>query len=692
MPTSRGDRVARSFPWIAAVLLFGACTYESPAPATAPPRRTAAIEVVDGPTCTGTGAHDAHGRASLSCSACHPCGGALGFGDVTYTRGTSTAGGTIVPSTPDNPASCTVACHYPLGTPVHEVTWDMPGPLACTSCHAVSAFPPAHPALSVADPTRADCEACHDTNRHTSGDIVFVRHPDSWMAVADPGFHAYSANRGLANCQACHGQDLTGGYTSTACARCHDANLPPGIASWRVNCVMCHGGTDNATGAPPRTTWGRGDDLVRVGAHTSHVEGSPIAPAFECNVCHVKPTDALSPGHVDAETASVVFSGIAANHGDPQATWDRTTATCSSTYCHGATLAGGTNKTPVWTGGPGEAGCGTCHGVPPPSPHPSVVGGLERCVACHPETIDPAGVVIPPASGGLHLDGVVEARGHEASWMDPGSTNFHAYSANAGLGSCQTCHGDDLSGGTVGLACASCHDGVQAPPWGTCTMCHGGTDDITGAPPKATWANRENPVKIGAHSSHVAANPVSSPMDCIECHPTPAELFAPGHVDGAVQVRFEGPLSALRVATWNYPPAPTCSSTYCHGNFLRGNTANTPDWTGIDQAACGTCHPARPANYLHYRHQRNYDTGSIPWWPVGGGSTWVTCDQCHSGIASSTSSWSPTALTPSNGSGPPLHVNGSKDVVFKNGGSYDKATRTCSGLACHPGEQPKTWN
>jgi predicted CxxxxCH...CXXCH cytochrome family protein len=159
-------------------------------------------------------------------------------------------------------------------------------------------------------------------------------------------------------------------------------------------------------------------------------------------------------------------------------------------------------------------------------------------------------------------------------------------------------------------------------------------------------------------------------------------------------VAFAGPVSGLKGGTWNYPVTgtATCSSTYCHGNFTRGIATNTPNWTGTNQATCGSCHPARPLGFLHRRHERQDYTGSQPWWPQPGQSGWVTCDQCHSGIAQSvTSSGTPT-LTVVGGAGPPLHVDGKPDVVFKQGGTYvvGPFDGTCSGMACHPGEM-KTW-
>lgn len=107
-----------------------------------------------------------------------------------------------------------------------------------------------------------------------------------------------------ARCTGCHGADLSGGSSGVACGRCHDRNLPAGVASWSVNCVMCHGGLENATGAPPKARWGSEADAIRIGAHTAHVVATISAP-IGCATCHPVPADALSPGHLGDGTADV---------------------------------------------------------------------------------------------------------------------------------------------------------------------------------------------------------------------------------------------------------------------------------------------------------------------------------------------------------------------------------------------------
>jgi predicted CxxxxCH...CXXCH cytochrome family protein len=190
---------------------------------------------------------------------------------------------------------------------------------------------------------------------------------------------------------------------------------------------MCHGGTNDQTGAPPRTTWGNAADAVRVGAHARHLAGSANAPPVACASCHVVPTDALTPGHIDGPTATVTFGGVA-TAGSATPRWDRAAATCATSYCHGSYSGTftyqsydwgiqdfvdvtvsytGAGTTPTWTGGPMT--CTSCHAAPPPSGawHSGAHGGPggDACSLCHPGVNDAGTAFTDPSH---HVDGVVD--------------------------------------------------------------------------------------------------------------------------------------------------------------------------------------------------------------------------------------------------------------------------------------------
>ncbi|HEU4382191.1 MAG TPA: CxxxxCH/CxxCH domain-containing protein [Anaeromyxobacteraceae bacterium] len=349
------------------------------------------------------------------------------------------------------------------------------------------------------------CLVCHPDSlwgpTHVDGHLDIQGHDAAWVDPASPAFHAFSANRDLATCQACHGADLTGSFTGVACSSCHDggvhggATVPPFEVAGVPNCVACHGGTDNQSGAPPRSTWGNAGDLVRVGAHSTHV-----AAGYDCAACHVKPADMFTPGHIDGPHADVVFGGLALG-GSSTPTWDRTTARCSGTYCHGATLAGGSNSAPDWTRvGVGEAACGTCHGQPParlPSPSHPVYLYAAPCLGCHPATttVDGFGQNVIVA-GGAHLNGGVEYTfgGHQDGWAVPG-----AGGGPGGLHSLQNCMG-----------CSS------NPPWLTmgdyynnCTPCHGSNGDFV------TWGGTS---RVSCGACHPAFFNADGSTSCTFCH------------------------------------------------------------------------------------------------------------------------------------------------------------------------------
>lgn len=176
-------------------------------------------------------------------------------------------------------------------------------------------------------------------------------------------------------------------------------------------CTTCHGDPDredpNAP-APPLGTLGETDTAtLAVGAHQAHLNDGPMRRAIDCTECHTVPTD-LS--HVDG-VVELVFGPLAtANGASPS--WDRESATCSGSYCHGATLIGGSNTQPLWTQVDGsQAACGTCHDLPPDDlAHGYHLEAGASCGNCHPgftpSSVDPD----------IHINGFVVTGGQIISY------------------------------------------------------------------------------------------------------------------------------------------------------------------------------------------------------------------------------------------------------------------------------------
>lgn len=303
------------------------------------------------------------------------------------------------------------------------------------------------------------------------------------------------------------------------------------------------------------------------GVHTKHVN------LFPCASCH--PTGA-SFGF----DQPFAFPGGTTSAGGTIVPKTETTPTTCTVACHFP--MGAPAKSVAWNT-PGPLDCSACHApAAMPEGHPPVPPNATEadCRVCH------------PASGG-HMDGTVALVAHGAPWSDPASPEFHAFAANVGLEGCKACHGQDLSGGAAD-SCASCHDGTVAKPWGACTMCHGGTDGQTGAPPVATWGNQGDAVRIGAHTKHVTASAIAPAAECAACHPNPSDVFASGHLDGGTAEVVFGRAVPGRTQVWDRAAA-TCSNTYCHAGVAGGGKP-LPVWTsaGQGEGACGACHGLPP--------------------------------------------------------------------------------------------------
>jgi predicted CxxxxCH...CXXCH cytochrome family protein len=313
------------------------------------------------PSFPGVGAHSIHlyasgTHAAFACSECHIVpdrSDAPGHADhgspATVVFGALARTGGLTPTYDPATRSCENSyCH---GT--SNAVWNAPrsSAQACGSCHGL---PPALP-----HPQSERCSVCH-------GAVV-----DAARNIISPDLHV-------------------NGVVDVVDAE---------------SCTSCHG---SANPAPPLDIAGDSQtSRAGVGAHQTHVLGTANSRAVPCAECHLVPKRVLDPGHIDsALPAEVIFSGAAIAFG---ASPTYSNGTCQNTACHGARFpdgnaSGGTNTAPVWTRVDGtQAGCGTCHGLPPPAPHPYLQLN-PICSACHQDIAPDNKTFLRPD---LHGDGIV---------------------------------------------------------------------------------------------------------------------------------------------------------------------------------------------------------------------------------------------------------------------------------------------
>ena len=297
-------------------------------------------------------------------------------------------------------------------------------------------------------------------------------------------------------------------------------------------CTTCHGDAKRGgdfllRSAPPRDLLGASDlSYPGVGAHAIHLNASDTHGAFACTECHVVPARTDSPGHADdARPADLVFGPLARADGHSP-DYDPVARTCRNSHCHGAADA-------VWTEPrSSEEACGSCHGLPPPAPHPQ----SDRCFVCHSDVIDDEKKFVAPE---LHVDGVTE------------------------VGS------------------------------GACTLCHGGAGDS--APPLDTSGRADlTAIGVGAHRAHLEGGAFGRPLACSECHDVPNDADVAGHVGSLpAEVRLLGVAEAFgREPAWDRATR-SCTASWCHGPGPHGRS-ESPSWVVARALDCTSCHDMPP--------------------------------------------------------------------------------------------------
>jgi len=430
---------------------------------------------------------------------------------------------------------------------------------------------------------------------------------------------------------------LATGLLSWGCER---MTLSDGLPN-KQDCSSCHGRSGDS--APPVAVNGSSSTSdIGVGAHQAHLVAGNVSQPVACTECHVVPSDLLNhPDPLD-RPAAVTFGSLATNSGAAP-TWNRDQASCSNTYCHGSTLPeSSSRKAPVWTKVDGsQRTCTSCHGNPPGGSHPA----NSKCELCHGAVVSAGGVI---KSLSLHINGKVDfadAGVHPAGYTDP---TLHGADTKLGKSDCRSCHGAQLQGVSTAVSCDTCH---QAGWRTNCIFCHGGTLETSGAPPLDLLGDTATTaIGVGSHTEHVSKT-THPAYACTQCHPAVTDVLTPGHLfdstPGKSEVTFSNGLSP----DGQYSE-PGCSKLYCHGTGqANGQMASFIPTTTL---SCQSCHPSSTQSSTHSYH------------------TSFACGTCHASVVTgSTTIKDPT-----------LHVNGSVDVQLASG-TWNSATKTCSGSVCH---------
>lgn len=400
-----------------------------------------------------------------------------------------------------------------------------------------------------------------------------------------------------------------------ACTRCHGDSSRPGDRALRA--------------APPFDIFGNTGTLFPgVGAHQLHLTADLTHGPVPCAECHRVPDTAADEGHNTGRTR-FSFGPVARGDAGVEPSYDFATRRCT-TACHRGTSG-------VWTRPRSSTeACGTCHGLPPPAPHPQA----GSCAVCHADVLAADGGFAHPE---LHVDGITQ------------TTNAP----------CSTCHGDPpgsgahvrhVSGGaqTRPVACATCHE----VPARAATPKHpnGGRAEVNAA---VAWSQSTSSCATACHGATSPSWTSTAALDCTSCHGAPPP--AP------------------------HPPVQNCA--LCHpnatgplGRVMSDRSRHVDGVLDVSvPAACDSCHgspgnPAPPKDTRSETATTSPGVGAHQAHVVGRGlARAVLCSECHV---------VPTAVVQGQ------HLDGLAQVTFSGVARANLAQPvyqggTCGSTACH---------
>jgi hypothetical protein len=467
--------------------------------------------------------------------------------------------------------------------------------------HSVTAFP------LTGKHTTASCESCHSSGYTGTSQVCYSCHQQDFQNPGNDPNHI-TANFSQ-DCKTCHTTNgwqpasfdhnttafpLTGKHTTTSCESCHSS----GYTGTSQVCYSCHQ-----------------QDFQNPGNDPNHITANF---SQDCKTCHT--TNGWQPASFDHNTTAFVLTG------------KHSTASCESCHSSG------------YTGTPQV--CYSCHQQdfqnPGNDPNHITANFSQDCKTCHttngwqPASFDHNTTAFPltgkhttASCESCHSSGYTGTSQvcyscHQQDFQNPGNDPNHL-TANYPT-ECSVCHSTNgwtpaifnhdvtefpLTGKHTTVSCESCHSSGYTGTSQVCYSCH--------------QQDFQNP---GNDPNHLTAN---YPTECSVCHNTSGWKPAAFNHD-ITEFPLTGKHTTVSCESC-HSGGYTGTSTVCYSCHQQDfqNPNNDPNHlTANYPTECSVCHNTSGWKPTAFNHD-------ITEFPLTGKHTTVSCESCHSGGYTGTS-------------------------------------------------------
>ncbi len=557
------------------------------------------------------------------------------------------------------------APHPPKPWNAGAVTWthsstDPSNAAVCAQCHYPGSLnnPAGHPSTPAPAGTQPGCynaTLCHGANT--------APHPVPFLKgqtdTSGNGHLTVTAGAFTADCATCHAYSGTSPKAGAPlCNVCHQLADPTTAGTDAGTCRSCHAGTAGLPSGPGGTSF-----PSIAGAHAKHMA---LATALSCDTCHAGSGTGTTAHYTNANARIAVPAGPApvvidvTFKGKPAGNpaFVGASLTCSNISCHGG------QTTPSWQNG--------------------TINSSTQCTACHGVATTAGTITQFNDAFGRHSSGTHDATNatnaiacttcHSMGNGSPGALAHFKYLNTPAVDGVSTgTPTDQMPSGTIvfdpafltGAGSYSITAAGTAQGNGACTLtCHTPTKTHihTGAP-LDTWTASGAPHPVPFLSTSVP------------------DTQGNGHMTATLAV-FTTDCSSCHAMSGTSPTASAPACMTCHAKA-------DPTQPGTDKTTCLSCHVG---------------TAGLPTGPTGTAfpnfagahgkhlalPTTLTCDSCHAGSGTGTTTHYANAKTPTVNPAPVVI-----DVKFnaQTGGTatFTPAALTCSSVSCHGGQTTPGW-